>query len=110
MTGSKNLDDASIYLRSTAECFAEGKALLENKLRVGEIPDLPRVAEALRRAADYQEKAGESLMKGAKDLEIETQRNYALIGYVVLATLTVVIVLVFLRKRLRFFFGSHLFH
>jgi len=105
MTGSKNLDDASIYLRSTAECFAEGKALLENKLRVGEIPDLPRVAEALRRAADYQEKAGESLMKGAKDLGIETQRNYALIGYVVIATLTVVLVLlVFLRKRLRFLF------
>jgi len=99
-TGSKNLDDTSIYLRSTAECFAEGKAILENKLQVGEIPDLPRVAETLRRAADYQEKAGESLMKGAKDLGIETQRNYALIGYVVIATLTVVLVLVFLRKRL----------
>ena len=99
MTGSKNLDDASIYLRSTAECFAEGRALLENKLRVGEIPDLPRVAETLRRAADYQEKAGESLMKGAKDLGIETQRiNYALI--IVIATLTVALVLVFLRKRL----------
>jgi hypothetical protein len=102
MTGS-NLDDASIYLRSTAVCFAEGKALLDNKLRVGEIPDLTRVAETLRKAADYQENAGESLMKGAKDVGArismpETQWKYVLVAAGIIAVLIVALAVTFLRR------------
>jgi hypothetical protein len=103
-TGSKNLDDASIYLRSTAVCFAEGKALLENKLQAGETPDLSRVAETLRQAADYQEKAHESLMKGAKDMGAkisgpETQWKYVLVAAVaIIAVITVAFAAVFLRR------------
>jgi len=102
-TGSKNLDDASIYLRSTAVCFAEGKALLENKLQAGEIPDLARVADTLRRAADYQENAGESLMKGAKDVGAgisrpETQWKYVLVAAGIIAVLIVAFAVTFLRR------------
>jgi hypothetical protein len=103
MTGSKNLDDASIYLRYTAECFAEGKALLENKLQAGEIPDLSRVAETIRRAADYQEKAGESLIKGAKDVGAgisgpETGWKYVIVSAAIISALVIAFTVAFLRK------------
>jgi len=104
VTRSKNLENTSIYLRSTAECFAEGKALLENKLQAGEIPDLPRVAETLREAAGYQEKAQESLMKGANDMGAktsgpETQWKYVLVAAVaIIAVIIVAFAAVFLRK------------
>jgi hypothetical protein len=73
-TNNKYLRDASYHLRSAAICYDQGLAeiepILQNKAVYGK--DLPvalqMTAETVRKAADYERKAGESMIKAGKAL------------------------------------------
>jgi hypothetical protein len=74
-TNNEDLGSASYYLRSAALCYDQGLAEIEPifEKKAAHAKDLSgalkRTAEVLRRAAEYESKAGESLISAAKALD-----------------------------------------
>ncbi|MDH5696106.1 MAG: C39 family peptidase [Dehalococcoidia bacterium] len=75
VTGSQDLERASYYLRMTGLCYEQGLAEVDSIMRDRSVPQrvlrgrLTRISEVLRRAAEHERKAGESLGKGAKAID-----------------------------------------
>jgi hypothetical protein len=75
LADSPDLDAASYYLRLTGLCFEEAWAQVEhmiiNKVTSPEEfkKHLTRISEVLRRAAEYDRKAGENLSKGTRAIK-----------------------------------------
>lgn len=73
-TGSQDLEKASYYLRFTGLCYEQGLAEVDYIMGHQSISQealrgrLTRISEVLRRAAQYERQAGESLGKGANAL------------------------------------------
>lgn len=71
-TGNEDLEKASYYLRLSGLCYKQGLAevdyIMQNQPVSREVfsTKLARIAGLLRRVAEYERKAGESLGKGAK--------------------------------------------
>ena len=74
-TNNKDLGTASYHLRSAALCYDQGLAEIEAFLKQGSdsmhalSSALRRIADVLRRAAECESKAGESLFSAAKALD-----------------------------------------
>jgi hypothetical protein len=74
-TGNKDLDRASYFLRLSGLCYEQGLAEVDYAIQKQPVsPEvlsgkLARIAELLRRAAEYERVAGESLGKGAKAID-----------------------------------------
>ena len=74
-TGNRELEQAAYNLRLTALCYEQGLAEVEYILqKEASSPEvllgkLARIAELLRRAAEYERKAGENMSKGAEALD-----------------------------------------
>lgn len=74
-TGNKDLGRASYSLRLSGLCYEQGLAEVDYVIQKQPVsPEvlsvrLARIAELLRRAAEYERKAGESLGKGAKAID-----------------------------------------
>ena len=70
LTGSQDLETASYYLRLTGLCYEQGLAQIDYIMHDQSISQealrkkLTRISEVLRRAAEYERKAGENLSKG----------------------------------------------
>ncbi len=75
LTGSQDLETASYYLRLTGLCYEQGLAEIDYIMRDRSISQdalrrkLTRISEVLRRAAEYERKAGENLSKAAEALD-----------------------------------------
>lgn len=73
-TNNRDLEEASYYLRLTANCYDQGLAEIDHIMQKKPVPQgilsgkLGRISELLRRVAECERKAGESLRSAAGGL------------------------------------------